>query len=61
MTNQPNRIPQYQHLYEVLRQDIIRGVFKAGDLLPSESVLQQQYRLTQPTIRQALSLLVQEG
>ncbi|CCH00380.1 putative HTH-type transcriptional regulator ymfC [Fibrella aestuarina BUZ 2] len=61
MADQPNRIPQYQHLYEALRQDIIRGVFKAGDLLPSESVLQQQYRLTQPTIRQALSLLVQEG
>ncbi|QHW00339.1 GntR family transcriptional regulator [Spirosoma endbachense] len=61
MTDQPNRIPQYQYLYEMLRQDIIRGVFKAGDLLPSESVLQQQYRLTQPTIRQALSLLVQEG
>lgn len=61
MTDQSNRIPQYQHLYEALRQDIIRGVFKAGDLLPSESVLQQQYRLTQPTIRQALSLLVQEG
>lgn len=61
MTDQPNRIPQYQYLYETLRQDIIRGAFKAGDLLPSESVLQQQYRLTQPTIRQALSLLVQEG
>ena len=55
------RIPQYQHLYELLRQDIIRGVFKAGDLLPSESVLQQQYRLTQPTVRQALAMLVQEG
>ncbi len=61
MTDQPNRIPHYQYLYETLRQDIIRGVFKAGDLLPSESVLQQQFRLTQPTIRQALSLLVQEG
>ena len=61
MGDQLNRIPQYQSLYETLRQDIIRGLFKAGDLLPSESVLQQQYRLTQPTIRQALSLLVQEG
>lgn len=55
------RIPHYQNLYELLRQDIIRGVFKAGDLLPSESMLQQQYRLTQPTIRQALALLVQDG
>ena len=61
MSDQLTRIPQYQYLYETLRQDIIRGVFKACDLLPSESVLQQQYRLTQPTIRQALSLLVQEG
>lgn len=61
MTDQPNRIPQYQYLYETLRQEIIRGVFKAGNLLPSESVLQQQYRLTQPTVRQALALLVQEG
>ncbi|WP_206170596.1 GntR family transcriptional regulator [Spirosoma pollinicola] len=61
MTDQPSRIPQYRYLYELLRQDIIRGVFKVGDLLPSESVLQQQYRLTQPTIRQALLLLVQEG
>lgn len=61
MTDQLNRVPQYQYLYETLRQEIIRGVFKAGDLLPSESVLQQQYRLTQPTIRQALSLLVQDG
>lgn len=61
MIDQPSRIPQYRYLYELLRQDIIRGVFKVGDLLPSESVLQQQYRLTQPTIRQALLLLVQEG
>lgn len=61
MADPLNRIPQYQSLYETLRQDIIRGVFKAGDLLPSESVIQQQYRLTQPTIRQALALLVQDG
>lgn len=61
MSDQLTRIPQYQYLYEILRQDIARGVFKAGDLLPSESVLQQQYRLTQPTVRQALSLLVQDG
>ena len=61
MGDQLTRIPQYQYLYEILRQDITKGVFKPGDLLPSEKVLQNQYRLTQPTIRQALSLLVQEG
>ncbi|MGV3558297.1 GntR family transcriptional regulator [Larkinella arboricola] len=61
MTDRPTRIPQYQYLYESLRQQIIRGDFKAGDLLPSEKDLQNQFRLTQPTIRQALGLLVQDG
>lgn len=61
MSDQLTRVPHYQSLYEILRQDIARGVFKTGDLLPSEKVLQNQYRLTQPTVRQALSLLVQEG
>ncbi|MGA0559563.1 GntR family transcriptional regulator [Larkinella sp. VNQ87] len=61
MNDRPTRIPQYQYLYESLRQQIIRGDFKSGDLLPSEKDLQNQFRLTQPTIRQALSLLVQDG
>ncbi|MBO0935800.1 GntR family transcriptional regulator [Fibrella sp. HMF5335] len=61
MDAQAARKPHYQHLYEALRQQIIRGDFKAGGLLPSESELQTQYRLTQPTIRQALALLVQDG
>ncbi|WP_128545818.1 GntR family transcriptional regulator [Larkinella soli] len=61
MNDRPTRIPQYQYLYEILRQQIIRGDFKSGDLLPSEKDLQNQFRLTQPTIRQALSLLVQDG
>ncbi|WP_266363851.1 GntR family transcriptional regulator [Tellurirhabdus rosea] len=61
MNDKPTKIPQYQHLYEILRQQIIRGDFQAGDLLPSEKDLYNQYRLTQPTIRQALALLVQDG
>jgi DNA-binding GntR family transcriptional regulator len=61
MNDRPTRIPQYQYLYESLRQQIIRGDFKSGDLLPSEKDLQNQFRLTQPTIRQALGLLVQDG
>ncbi|WP_156176473.1 GntR family transcriptional regulator, partial [Hymenobacter terrenus] len=61
MSEQLIRIPQYQYLYESLRQDIVKGIFKTGELLPSEKVLQNQYGLTQPTIRQALALLVQEG
>lgn len=55
------RLPHYQHLYETLRQQLLKGVYKVGNLLPSEKELQQTYNLTQPTIRQALSMLAEEG
>ncbi|WP_028664710.1 GntR family transcriptional regulator [Runella zeae] len=55
------RIPHYQHLYETLRQQLLQGVYEIGSLLPSEKELQQAYNLTQPTVRQALSMLAEEG
>ncbi len=55
------RLPHYQHLYETLRQQLLQGTYKIGSLLPSEKELQQAYNLTQPTIRQALSMLAEEG
>lgn len=55
------RLPHYQHLYEILRQQLLKGVYEVGNLLPSEKELQQTYNLTQPTIRQALSMLAEEG
>ncbi|AXE16600.1 GntR family transcriptional regulator [Runella rosea] len=61
MSEVPARLPHYQHLYETLRQQLIKGVYEIGSLLPSEKELQQTYNLTQPTIRQALSMLAEEG
>lgn len=61
MYSYQERIPQYQYLYETLRQQILRGDFSSGDLLPSEKDLQQAFGVTQPTIRQALAMLVQDG
>ena len=61
MYSYQERVPQYQYLYETLRQRILRGDFLCGDLLPSEKDLQHEFSLTQPTIRQALALLVQDG
>ncbi len=55
------RLPHYQHLYETLRQQLVKGVYEIGSLLPSEKELQQTYNLTQPTVRQALSMLAEEG
>lgn len=53
--------PQYKTLYEILRKHITDGLYKAGDILPSESDLRRTYSLTQPTVRQALAILVNEG
>jgi GntR family transcriptional regulator/GntR family frlABCD operon transcriptional regulator len=55
------RIPRYRQLYEDLRKQVIDGVYKEGDLLPSESELCALYQLTRPTVRQALNVLVNEG
>ncbi len=54
-------IPQYRKLYEVLRKHILDGVYKEGDLLPSENELCQLYGMTRPTVRQSLGTLANDG
>ncbi|MFO7922888.1 MAG: GntR family transcriptional regulator [Bacteroidales bacterium] len=54
-------IPQHRRLYEILRKHINDGVYREGDLLPSENDLCSVYGLTRPTVRQALAALVQDG
>lgn len=54
-------IPHYRRLYEILRKQIVEGVFKEGDLLPSENDLCNQYNLTRPTVRHALDALLNTG
>jgi len=57
----PKTIPQYRKLYEILRKHISDGVYKEGDLLPSENELCQLYGMTRPTVRQSLSTLANDG
>jgi DNA-binding GntR family transcriptional regulator len=57
----PKTIPQYRRLYEILRKHISEGVYKEGDLLPSENELCQLYGMTRPTVRQSLSTLANDG
>jgi DNA-binding GntR family transcriptional regulator len=57
----PKTIPQYRKLYETLRKHITDGVYKEGDLLPSENELCHLYGLTRPTVRQSLSSLANDG
>ena len=54
-------IPQHRKLFEVLRKHILDGVYKEGDLLPSENELCSLYGTTRPTVRQSLSNLANDG
>ncbi len=57
----PKQIPQYRRLYEVLRKHIKDGVYREGDLLPSENELCMVHGMTRPTVRHALEALVRDG
>ncbi len=55
------RVPRYKILYELLRKQILDGVYSEGDMLPSENELCVVHGLTRPTVRHALDTLVNEG
>ena len=55
------KIPLYKKLHSILREHIITGLYKEGDLLPSENELCVTHNVTRPTVRQALNELVREG
>ncbi len=54
-------LPRYKELYRILRKHITEGVYKEGDLLPSENELCSIYGMTRPTVRQALASLAADG
>ena len=55
------RVPHYRKVYEILRKHIVDGVYKEGNLLPSENELCATYQITRPTVRHALGALVVDG
>ena len=54
-------IPQHKKLYEILRKHISDGIYREGDLLPSENELCRIYGMTRPTVRQSLAALANDG
>lgn len=56
-----NKNSGYKTLYATLRKQILEGVFREGDVLPSENQLSNTYQISRPTIRKALDILVNEG
>ena len=54
-------IPLYERVTADLKREIDNGLYKVGDLLPSENELCSSYGTTRPTVRQALSRLMSMG
>ncbi len=51
---------RFRELAETLRQKIVRGEYRPGDLIPSEPELGSIYHVSRMTVRNAVELLVQE-
>jgi GntR family transcriptional regulator len=51
----------YKQLANVIRDEIAKGVYGTGELLPSEAAMSERYNVSRPTVRQALIALRTEG
>ena len=54
-------VPKYFQLAEQLRNQITTGEVKAGDQLPTEELLCQQFGVSRGTVQKAIALLQKEG
>lgn len=61
MPRQPGEPPLYQKIADELRQQILDGALAAGDRLPPERNLAEQYGAALMTVRRALGTLREEG
>lgn len=61
MLDKYNDLPLYVQLKNRLRDKILNGSLKEGEVLPSENQLMREFSITRSTIRRALEELVKEG
>lgn len=54
-------IPYYLQVAETLRRRIKEGQYQVGELLPSHRELEEEFKVSNITIRKALTLLTQKG
>ena len=59
--NRYTHTARYAHIADQLRMQIAKGMLSAGDQLPAESELMAGFGASRPTIREALSVLENEG
>ncbi|UUZ92646.1 transcriptional regulator PhoB [Paenibacillus sp. P25] len=59
--NNTSQKPLYFQLKQIIKEDILRGAYKAGEQLPPESELCETYGVSRITARRAITDLVEEG
>ena len=59
--NRTSKVPLYHQLYVILADQIDRGVWKPGEMIPPEKELGDQYQVSRMTVRQVLEILVNEN
>lgn len=61
MIDRGSPIPFYYQLQEILKEEIERGTWGPGELLPSEAELEHRFGVSRTVIRQALDVLEADG
>ncbi len=54
-------LPAYLQVKAFIKQQITRGIWRAGDAVPSEAALQQQFAVSRMTVNRAVKELAVEG
>ncbi len=54
-------IPLYHRIYVILRERIVNGTYRVGEMLPSEAELMARFKVSRITARRAMDELSDEG
>lgn len=60
-TNKPAKLIKHKHIYDELCNNILKGVYKPGQKLPTENELAENFHASRPTIARAMRELQQRG
>lgn len=60
-TSNSEKIPSYVPVYNKIYADIMNDVYNEGDQIPSETILAKEYGVSRHTLRQALTILTEDG
>lgn len=55
------KVPLYIHIMEVIKEKIISGEYPIGSFLPTENELEEQFKVSKITVRNAIELLEGDG